>query len=221
MHEALMKVKAAGLPTLVYGLLPHEQKTSVLHFTVTLRPEITKSLLGKEEVIAWFGGFRRYIIKPVFSEHNPTSNLHRVLQEVEPGITAVGTVYAPIHYPPGPVLLFSPATGELLATGSILEANPHRIMLKRITLTAAPYKVNRRAAVARWMFANPADVAWFKPIELVTLSGRRGAIRESLGTHGHFKCLFDRPIAHDDVIAMHLYKRTFPKWNTTRLLSGL
>jgi pre-rRNA-processing protein TSR1 len=213
LHEA----HAQGQAILLYGLLPHEQHTSVLNFLVTPSSS-DQPLCNKEEVIAWFGGFRRYLIKPVYSEHSPTSALHRQLGQVDPGVTAVGTIYGPIHYPPSPVLLFSASTGRLMATGSVLSADPRRIVLKRITLTAAPYKVHRRAAVARWMFAHPADVAWFKPVELVTLSGRRGAIRESLGTHGHFKCLFDRAISHDDVIAMHLYKRAFPKWNTTKQL---
>lgn len=217
--EAVQKLHQAheqGQPILLYGLLPHEQHTSVVNFMVT--PTTEQALCNKEEVIAWFGGFRRHLIRPVYSEHSPASALHRQLAQVDPGLTAVGTIYGPIHYPPSPVLLFSASTGRLLATGSVLSADPRRIVLKRITLTAAPYKVHRRAAVARWMFAHPADVAWFKPVELVTLSGRRGAIKESLGTHGHFKCLFDRPVSHDDVIAMHLYKRAFPKWNTTKQL---
>jgi hypothetical protein len=56
------------------------------------------------------------------------------------------------------------------------------------------------------------DIEYFKPIELYTLSGRHGRIKQPLGTHGLMKCIFDRPLSVQDNVFMNLYKRVFPKW---------
>lgn len=202
-------------PLVLYGLLPHEQRTSLLHFTVSPR---IHSLVSGEPVVVWLGGFRRFTCRPVYSEHNPSAPLHRLMRRVEPGMTAVATIYAPIHYGPGPALVFG-ADGTLIsASGSLLGPDPRRIILERATLTGAPYKVHRRACVVRWMFDNAADVAWFKPVELTTRTGRRGHVKASVGTHGHFKALFDKPLGANEPIAMHLYRRVFPAWDSTQPL---
>ena len=68
--------------------------------------------------------------------------------------------------------------GQLLvATGTAMSVNPDRVIVKRIRLSGYPCKINRRSAVIRYMFFNPDDVHWFKPVELVTKLGRRGHIK--------------------------------------------
>ena len=62
------------------------------------------------------------------------------------------------------------------------------------------------------MFLDPADIRYFRPIELFTKAGLRGHIKESLGTHGHLKCVFNDFIKHSDIVCLPLYKRVYPKW---------
>ncbi len=62
----------------------------------------------------------------------------------------MATVYAPIAYPPLPVLAFKEAPdgsgpARLAATGSLRSCDPDRIMLKKIVLSGYPVKVRQVA----------------------------------------------------------------------------
>lgn len=250
-------------PKVVFSLLQHEQKMSVVNFSVT-RPSMmsiaeslaaaaakddemasilensnSKSIAADSSIsikLASFSlpqeyivkskdplllccGFRRYVVRPIFSTttRGCTNNVHKFERFLQPGRTAVGSIYAPIQFAPAPVTLFKITAGTapiLIGSGSVLTNDPTRILAKRIVLTGHPFKVHKRSATIRYMFHNPEDVLYFKPVELSTKYGRKGHIRDSLGTHGYMKCLFDTQITQQDTVCMNLYKRVFPKWNT-------
>ncbi|XP_051933421.1 pre-rRNA-processing protein TSR1 homolog [Hippocampus zosterae] len=211
--SSVMESVQGGRPLVLVSLLPHEQKMSVMHLLVRRHPSNTEPIKSKEELV-FHCGFRRFRASPIFSQHT-SADKHKMERFLRPGAPTVVSVYAPITFPPTGVLLFKQrddGVQDLVATGSLLNCDPQRIALKRIVLSGHPFKINRRSAVVRYMFFNRDDIMWFKPVELRTKWGRRGHIKEALGTHGHMKCVFDSQLRSQDTVLMNLYKRVYPRW---------
>ena len=61
--------------------------------------------------------------------------------------------------------------------GSLRSCDPDRVILKRIVLSGYPVRVHKKKAVVRWMFHQPDDVRWFRPLDLWTKHGLRGRIK--------------------------------------------
>lgn len=201
-------------PLVIFGLLPHEQKMSVVHFLIRRHPTFKEPIKSKERVV-FHCGYRRFTACPVFSQYT-LADKHKFERFMPQDGAFVATVYAPIMFPPAPVQLFTQdkhtSCHTLVATGSLYKVDPDRIVAKKIVLSGHPFKINKKSVVLRYMFFNREDILWFKPVELFTKYGRRGHIREPLGTHGHMKCIFDGDVKSQDTVCMNLYKRVFPKW---------
>ncbi|XP_014251559.1 pre-rRNA-processing protein TSR1 homolog [Cimex lectularius] len=209
----ILHVLRGGQPIVLYGLLPHENKLSLLNV-------VLKRALGSEEPIAskekllFQVGFRRFKACPIFSQHT-NGNKFKYERFFQPDATVVASMYAPVIYPPASVLVFKEnkdRTMSIVAQGSVLSVDPNRIVVKRAVLSGHPMKILKRSAVIRFMFFNREDIAWFKPVELRTKYGLRGHIKEPLGTHGHMKCVFNQQLKSQDTVLLNLYKRVFPKW---------
>ncbi len=129
----------------------------------------------------------------------------------------MATAFAPLAFPPSAALVYRESTPGgpqfLVGTGTLVSADPDRLVIKRAVLSGHPFKIRKRVSTVRFMFFNREDIMWFKPVELRTKYGRRGHVREPLGTHGHMKCSFDGQLNQQDTVLMNLYKRVFPKWN--------
>ena len=220
------------LPFVLFGLLRHEHKKSVLNFTLTRNTEYVAPVRSKDELVLCLGP-RRIKVNPIWSQHTRgggkgVNNVHKFERFLRHGGPSVGTVYAPITFggSTAPAVLLRQRSEEgydqrgvgaaqmphLVGSGSLLDAGPTRINAKRIVLSGHPFKVHKKTATIRFMFFNPEDVHYYAPVALHTKLGRTGHIRESLGTHGYFKAHFDGPISQMDTILMNLYKRVYPKW---------
>ncbi|EIM82849.1 ribosome biogenesis protein tsr1 [Stereum hirsutum FP-91666 SS1] len=207
-------------PFVIFGLLQHEHKKSVLNFTVQRNTEYDGSVRSKDPLILCIGP-RRLRINPIYSQHTRgggkgPNNVHKFERYLRHGNTSVMTTYGPLVFGKQPCALLretsDPQAPELVAMGTFMNPDTTRIVAKKIVLSGHPFKVHKKTATVRYMFFNQDDVLYFKPIQLHTKHGRTGHIKESLGTHGYFKAHFDGPINQMDTICMSLYKRVYPKW---------
>ncbi|CAF0812694.1 unnamed protein product [Brachionus calyciflorus] len=204
-----------GHPIVAYGLLKHENKMSLINFKLKrVNFNLYNLPIKSKERLIYHVGCRRFEAEAVFSQHS-NGDKHKFERFMPEEGTFAASLFAPITFPPASVLVFKKLeSGEmvLVATGALLSIDPNRIILKRIVLSGHPCKVSNKKAVVRYMFFNPDDVNWFKPVELRTKYGRRGHIKEPLGTHGHMKCQFSDVMKSQDTVLMNLYKRVYPKW---------
>lgn len=218
----LIQQRNKRVPLVITGLLRHEHQTSVVHFNVQrVNTEVYNEPIKSKDELEFHCGFLRFNARPIFGENNLKSDKHKFERFLHPNRWTVASAYAPMLFGSMPVQVFKRIYDEsnpevstlvLVATGTVLSADPDRIILKKIVLSGYPIKVNRRAAVVKYMFFNPEDILWFKPIELHTKQGLTGYIKEPVGTHGRMKCTFSGAIKQHDTVLMSLYKRVYPRW---------
>jgi len=68
----------SGQPLAVFGLLPHEQKMSVVHFLVKrFRGDDDEPVQSKEQ-LTFHVGYRRFAACPIYSQHT-NMNKHKVM----------------------------------------------------------------------------------------------------------------------------------------------
>eukprot|EP00939_MAST-03C_sp_MAST-3C-sp1_P004095 g4095.t1 len=215
-------------PLVLSSLLPHEQRLSVLHWSAKRVKSFDDPLKSKHPLV-FHCGFRRFRVRPLFSETDGAKSADAVGQKLKfsrffpHGDFAAVSAYGPVTYAPAPLLMFKD-DGTLVGHGSLLSGgrgvDPDRIILKRIMLTGYPSRVHKHNATVVQMFFNAEDIRWFQPVELRSKYGLTGHIKDSIGTHGHMKCLFNKPIKQNDTVCLNLYKRCYPKWTTGSVAEG-
>ena len=198
-NKNLTNIQSMQLPLIVFGLMVHEKKLSVVNLTVQRDSEYNGIVKSKDPLTAIIG-HRKFEINPLYSTNTPKglNNVHKFERYFRHGDASVATIFAPVTWGKCPVLFLKERENGkppyLVATGIFKDADPTRIIAKRIILSGHPFKVHKKTSTIRYMFFNADDVAYFKPIELHTKYGRVGHIAESLGTHGYFKAHFDGPV---------------------------
>ncbi|CAB0005855.1 unnamed protein product [Nesidiocoris tenuis] len=204
----VVKTLHGSRPIVVYGMLPHEQKMSVLNVFLH-NPSSHTEIVESKDKLLFQVGYRRFKACPIFSTPSK-GNKHKFSHVLDfvPTPSRVLALSSNIKAVGNHLAIFQ----TLVASGSVLSVDPDRVVVKRVVLSGHPFKIYKRSAIIRFMFYNREDIEYYKPVELRTKYGRRGHIKEPLGTHGHMKCVFNQQLKSQDTVLLNLYKRVFPKW---------
>lgn len=77
--------------------------------------------------------------RPIFSTDDLNMDKHKFERFLHPGRFAVASIFAPICFPPLPLIVFKEADQRedtsMVASGSLRSVDPDRIILKKITLS--------------------------------------------------------------------------------------
>lgn len=204
------------LPFIMPSLHEFEDKFS--HCNISLKRVFNCDLKIKSKDELLFSiGYRYFYASPLFSELNLNKKSKNKFERYMPTDGQfIATLIAPINLLDEPVTLYKKDASTnkfvIVASGSIIDYDNNKLVIKRTILTGRPYRIRKNLAIISHMFHHRSDVEWFKPVELVSTNGKRGYIKNPLGTHGTFKCIFDRPLDSSELVYMHLYKRVFPKF---------
>lgn len=106
-------------PLILFGLLQHEHKYSVLNFNVQRNTEYEGSVRSKDPLILCVGP-RRYKTNPIYSDNQRggskgANNVHKFERYLRHGTSTVATVYGPIVFGKQPCMLLR-ETGDVQGT---------------------------------------------------------------------------------------------------------
>lgn len=174
---------ASKLPLVVSFLLKHERKMTVLHGKVKRNPFYEGSAAvesGKMVMVSI--GFKRLVVSPLYSRcingTEKTKSTKEVGEDYDNHYFC--SFYGHNTFPPSPFLVFrvnplfpSQIEGAPVMRGELVKCDPMHVVLERIILTGYPFKINRRRSTVRYMFFNPQDVKYFRPVEVRTKMGLR------------------------------------------------
>ncbi|KAG6900730.1 hypothetical protein C0993_003756 [Termitomyces sp. T159_Od127] len=89
-------------PVMIFALLQHEHKTSVLNFTVQRNTEYDGTVRSKDPLLLCVGP-RRLRVNPIYSQHTRgggkgANNVHKFERFLRHGLTSVATTYGPVIF---------------------------------------------------------------------------------------------------------------------------
>ncbi|OMO58722.1 hypothetical protein CCACVL1_25384 [Corchorus capsularis] len=150
-------------PIVLCGLLQHECKMSVLHFSIKKHDSYDAPIKAKEEFI-FHVGFRQFVARPIFSTYNMNSDKHKVERFLHAGRFSIASIYALVSFPPLPLIVLKGAGGSsaplAAAVGSLRSIDTDGIILKKIILTG-PWKLGQSVVAVVELKSLLVHMKWF------------------------------------------------------------
>ena len=155
-----------------------------MHFKIKRTLE-NKEIVPSKTRMEFNCGFRRLIVKPTFSMELNAAGKNdkcKFMRFLRKDMDAIATAYMPFVYQPCKIICFTkpdvnqPVQMDVVASGIALKPDPLKIILKRIILTGYPLRCHKKKATVRYMFFDPKDIKYFRPVELYTQGGLRVSI---------------------------------------------
>ncbi|KAJ4450047.1 hypothetical protein ANN_01454 [Periplaneta americana] len=232
--QHLYNSRRLNQPIVLFGMLSHEQKMSVLNFVIK-QPNFgnhdQQPIKSKEQLI-FHCGYRRFKACPVFSQHtNGTKHKDSVFVWSDKSAVAAHAYQEGDH-------------NIRFKDTDILSMTTHffpRLHREAIEIYKHNNNFNRKeegVKLNKWWYPvlNRTDK---KPLQqkdgtqngsseqsgpdhsdnrprptscTINTPAQPATGSVASGTHGHMKCVFDGQLKSQDTVLMNLYKRVFPKW---------
>lgn len=99
----------SAAPLILFGLMQHEHKKTVLNLAVQRNTEYDGSVRSKDPLVLCVGP-RRLRVNPVYSQHTRgggkgANNVHKFERYLRHGVTSVATMYGPVVFGQQPCYL--------------------------------------------------------------------------------------------------------------------
>jgi pre-rRNA-processing protein TSR1 len=96
-----------GAPLLALGLFSFEHKVAVMQYRLRRHPEYQDPIKGEEQLV-FHVGMRRFPARPIYSDDAKHNGQHTCETFLQLGRFAAASIYAPVSFPPAPVLALKP-----------------------------------------------------------------------------------------------------------------
>lgn len=111
----------------MFGLLQHENKATVVNYTVLRTTEYKEPIRSKDPLILQ-SGFRRYRINPIFSQNakraKNSNNVYKMERFLRHHDSSIMTFYGQVSFAATPALVFKENPANPQGTASVFYANP-------------------------------------------------------------------------------------------------
>ncbi|KAI5168376.1 pre-rRNA-processing protein TSR1, partial [Pancytospora epiphaga] len=180
----------------LFNIFEYETRKTIYNY------EYSTPRKGIEKEVVVDNGYRIYTATTILSRNLK----HNMFQEESTLDHGIVSFVGPVSFSSGFAYIVG-SDGEFI---KIMNGESRdRIFYDSVKLVGRPIKFYKNYTVIRGMFYNSEQVHYFSSVRIEGKNNNIGFIKKPLGTKGLFKAYFSRPIKHDELVTLSLYKRVF------------